>query len=109
MPKKRKTRKEKLLHDKKKLAVHEIAPSEVTSTKSQTPAAHQEAATSGTFSLPVVTEKPQSTPDKIKQTTPTVSISTGEYGYLGTDLMRTALLTGAIVFAELLIRLFVKG
>ncbi|SRR6266568_632666 len=106
MPKKRKTRKEKILLDNKRQVVQEPAPSVVSSSKKQTPRTEQETEKIETFSLPTAMDKIHTAPEKAKQSIQSITISTNEYGYLATDLMKTALLTGAIVFAELLIRLF---
>ena len=108
MPKKRKTRKEKLQHDQKRQPVHSETKSIISSPKKETQQQKQEAQTSGmTFSLPAKQqEAPKVTPPTKQSSTP-ISISHSEYGYLSNDLMRTALLTGAIVFAELFIKLFI--
>ncbi len=109
MPKKRKTKKQKILLDNKRQVVQEPAPSVVSSSKNETPQTEQETEKTETFSLPIVMDKTHTIPEKAKQSPLAVTISTNEYGYLATDLMKTTLLTGAIVFAELLIKLFVKG
>jgi hypothetical protein len=107
MPKRRKTRKEKLLHDQKRQTVHESSTSVVSSPEIETQMQKQETVTPGmTFSLPE-TQKPPQTPQKAKQPIQTITVSQNEYSYLSNDLMRTALLTGAIVFAELFIKLFI--
>lgn len=101
MPKKRKTRKQKISLDQKRQTVHEITPSVTTPQKIETQKTEQETMTSGvTFALPITTHETQ------RQKVEAVTVSSNEYGYLGNDLMRTALLTSAIIFAELLIRLF---
>ena len=107
MPKTRKTRKQKMQHDQKKVTVHDMTPSGISSPKTETPVTKQTSESTGTYSLPTAETKPQTTTTKAKDITPVVTVSSSEYGYLSNDLMRTALLTGAIVFAELLIRLFV--
>jgi len=104
MPKKRKTRKEKLLHDQKRQTVHESTSSVVVSPKTETEQKQESVTPAMTFSLSATQEQPAKTPQK-KATT--ISISTDEYAYLSNDLMRTALLTVAIVFAELVIKLFI--
>jgi hypothetical protein len=106
MPKKRKTKKQKILHDNKRQTVPEVVSPLPSSSQKETQESAQQTVTPATFSLPVASEKPHTAPEKAKTTTPAVTVSTTEYGYLSTDLMKTALLTGAIVFAELLIRLF---
>jgi hypothetical protein len=108
MPKKRKTRKEKILHDQKEKTVHQVAPPVVSSPKNVAHPQAETTVTSATFSLPITKEKISAKPEKIKETPQTITIATNDYGYLSTDLMRTALLTGAIVFAELLIKILFK-
>ena len=106
MPKKRKTRKEKLHHDQKRQTVHESSASVVSSSKTE--AQKQESITPGmTFSLPETQKQSTQTPPKTKQSAEPITIAHSEYGYLSNDLMRTALLTGAIIFAELFIKLFI--
>ena|SRR5581483_2719391 len=103
MPKKRKTRKQKILSEQKRVTVHEVTPA--TESHSVTTSGHHEtAAVQGTtFSLP--TNYTQTHKTQEKKSSASVAISTNDYGYLGNDLIRTALLSGAIVIAELLIRL----
>ena len=103
MPKTRKTRKQKIHHDQKRSAVHDMTPSSVSSSPTQTHQTEQTPVTTGTYSLPTAETKPPTAHAKTRE----VTISTTEYGYLSNDLMRTALLTGAIVLAELVIRLFI--
>jgi hypothetical protein len=107
MPKTRKTRKQKIQHDQKKPAVHDMTPSEVSSSRSQAHQTEQTPVATETYSLPTNETKTPTATVKAKETPLKVTVSTTEYGYLSNDLMRTALLTGAIVFAELVIRMFV--
>ena len=105
MPKKRRTRKQKILVDQKKHMVHEPEPVDTSSQKVESQTAAQNTATPDiTFSLPTTTSTKQPTPRAAKPAVQTVSVLTTEYGYLGKDLVKTALLTGAIIIAELLIR-----
>jgi|SRR6185437_887913 len=105
MPKKRKTRKEKITHEQKRQRVHDSTSSIVSSTQTSTQQEPQSTSSSMTFSLPDIKQK---SPEVIKaKHSQPVNISTNEYGYLSNDLTRTALLTGAIVFAELFIKLFI--
>ena len=105
MPKKRKTRKQKIIHDQRVYAVHETPPLMTSPQKNETLPKEQEAiAPDMTFTLPTSTNKATVTSKRTK--TETVTVSSSEYGYIGNDLIRTALLTGAIVLTELLIRLF---
>jgi hypothetical protein len=108
MPKKRKTRNQKISSEKKRQIDHETVVSVDSSSSKTTQSTQQETATQEvTFSLPTNYHATQTTQKEKKITSSvTTSISTSEYGYLGKDLMRTALLSGAIVIAELLIRLF---
>jgi hypothetical protein len=86
---------------------HETVLSVDSSSNKTTQSIQQETATQGmTFSLPTNYHATQIAQKEKKTTVVTASISTSEYGYLGKDLMRTTLLSGAIVIAELLIRLF---
>lgn len=100
MPKKRKTRKQKISLEQKRQEVHET----VSPVDSSTPSSHQTIATTEAFSLP--TNYHQSTQKERTTVAQPTTISTGEYGYLGKDLMKSAVLSGSIVIAELLIRLF---
>ena len=110
MPKKRKTRQEKIQIDNKKHVNNEVITSSSSSQNIHTaekPARDTSASTPMTFSLPVSHTEIQEIAHSTKiQKNLSVSIATEEYGYLKGDLLKTALLTGAIVFAELLIRLF---
>jgi hypothetical protein len=109
MPKRRKTRKDKMLLDQKRQTVHESTPSVVSSPQTETHQQKEESVATGsmTFSLPETQHKTSEVAQKPKAVTETITVSTNEYGYLSNDLMRTALLTGAIVFAELVIKLFI--
>ena len=104
MPKKRKTRKEKIVTDQKRQVVHQNESSIIPSSKNETHGTGENIQTV-TFSLPTVQEKKPAT----KPASQAVTISTNEYGYLTTDLMRTALLTISIVLAELVIKVVFKG
>jgi hypothetical protein len=106
MPKKRKTRKEKILNGQKRQVIQNITPSMEVSQRSTTPLAQQSAPTQGmTFSLPS-SYSHNNAKKEIVSPVKTTIISTADYGYLGKDLIRTILISGAIVLAELLIRLF---
>ena len=107
MPKTRKTRKQKILHDQKRLTVQDMTPSEVSSSKTETHQTEQAPITTGTYSLSTDSNKQQAAPEKVRKTEQAITVSSSEYDYLSNDLMKTALLTGAIVFAELMIRLFI--
>jgi hypothetical protein len=106
MPKKRKTRKQKISTDQKSV-VREIVPSTDSSQSNSTSPKQQESVTPGmTFSLPTHFHPNQTVQKEKKISAGTAAISTADYGYLSIDLMRTALLSVAVVIAELLIRLF---
>ncbi|HWY79874.1 MAG TPA: hypothetical protein VNW29_05965 [Candidatus Sulfotelmatobacter sp.] len=106
MPKKRKTRKQKIQTAQKKDMALEIEPLDTPSQKIETQSPTQKTATTDmTFSFSTTPKKP-ATPKSTQQMSNPVAISTSEYGYLLKDLMKTAIVTGAIVIAELLIRLF---
>ena len=106
MPKKRKTRKQKISIEQKRYTVQNT----IESTEStQTIVAHtsqQNNTDQGvTFSLPNAIQAKNKV--SIKPNTHTIKvITTSEYGYLANDLTRTALLCIAIVITEILIRLF---
>jgi len=106
MPKKRKTRKQKISVEQKRHTVQNT----IESTEStQTIVAHtsqQNREVQGvTFSLPNTIQT--NLKNTIKPSNHTIKIiSTSEYGYLANDLTRTALLCIAIVITEILIRLF---
>ena len=107
MPKTRKTRKQKMQRDQKRPTVHDMTPPEVSSSRTQTHQAEQTPVATETYSLSTNETKTPTVTAKAKETASKVTVSTTEYGYLSNDLMRTALLTGAIVLAELVIRMFV--
>lgn len=112
MPKKRKTRKQKITVDQKQKMVHESVSYESSSpSNAVTQIAHSTNAETNTqevtFSLP--TNDTSSVQKESRYSVAQVAISTDDYGYLGKDLVRTVLLSGAIVLAELLIRLWFRG
>ncbi|HVA96618.1 MAG TPA: hypothetical protein VND99_03105 [Candidatus Acidoferrales bacterium] len=110
MPKKRKTRKQKIHIDQKKQVVHEQAPSVAVSQKKKTPSTEQQSPMPGvTFSLSASNAPKQTASIISKPRSSAVAISTEEYGYLGIDLMKTAIVTGAIVITEIIIRILFRG
>lgn len=110
MPKKRKTRKQKMLTEQKKQAVHETVPLVDLSEKNAAPATQLPASAQQiTFSLPKHYNNQTEHAKERKPAAAAVAISTSEYGYIGKDLMRTALLSGAIVIAEILIKMWFRG
>jgi len=94
MPKKRKTREQKILSEHKKETVHQTVSSHLSS--------------EATFSLSSVsTERPI-----IKKTVsqPTViAVQTDEYKYLRTDLLKTTIITCAIVITEIVVKVLFRG
>jgi len=109
MPKKRKTRKQKILLDTKRHMVSET-PSVSSSQKKETPQKKQNTIMPGaTFSLSTVATDKLSSPKKTSTNTSSVIISTQEYTYLGNDMIKTAIVTGAIVIAEIVIRFLFRG
>jgi len=107
MPKKRKTRKQKISIDQKRQVVDEVSPFNESSPNNSTPLTQQEAVPQGmTFSLPTHFHPNQTIQKGRKITSESVVISTTDYGYLANDLIKTALLSVTIVIAEILIRLF---
>ncbi len=110
MPKKRKTREQKILAQEKRQAVQETAPSIVSSQKNdRQPTSTQTLMQGATFSLPAITPDNQSNQRKTKQSVTTIAIATEEYSYLGTDLLKTAIVTGAIAITEIIIRFLFRG
>jgi len=99
MPKKRKTRQQKISTDQRR---SEVSLSPIS-------APQEQASPSVTFSLPASQKDKPVVQKAIQPQRETVTISIGEYGYLANDLMRTALLTGAIVLTELLIKILFRG
>lgn len=92
MPKKKKTRKQKILADSRQHT------DSVENTSQQIP----------TYSVAsVVNEEPNSQP-KISHKA-TSHISTIEYSYLSKDLLKTLTLTGSIIVAEIILLYFTKG
>ena len=94
MPKKRKTREQKISSEHKKETVHQTVSSHLLSE-----------ATFSLSSLP--TEKPI-----IKKTVsrPTViAVETDEYTYLRTDLLKTAIITCAIAITEIVVKILFRG
>jgi hypothetical protein len=108
MPKKRKTRKEKILTDQKKQVIHEAAPSVISSEKKESHQIDPQTPVQGiTFSFSHENTEVQPAPKKIK---PAVAvISTEEYGYLSVDLLKTAIVTSAVVITEIVIRILFRG
>jgi len=106
MPKKRKTKKEKMVLDHKRQAVHESVNTVTSSAMDETPQ-RQESQSSMTFTLPATQHKSTEKPVITKPSSQTITVTHNEYAYLSNDLMRTALLTCAIIFAELFIKFFI--
>jgi hypothetical protein len=107
MPKKKRTKKDKIQTDQRRQtspSLGHTAKAAVTREVEKTPSVGEQ--TSGTFSL----SKEYSGPTKRKtpmQTAQTVAISTSAYSYLRSDLLKTTILTSAIVIAELVIYFFI--
>ena len=111
MPKKRKTRKQKVLIDQKRQTVYQT-PAVIISQKEETPQSSQATAMSEvTFSLSQTAAVKDSSQmqTKPKALTKTVVVSTEGYGYLGIDLLKTAIVTGAIAITEIIIRILFRG
>jgi hypothetical protein len=106
MPKKRKTKKDKILLDHKKQVVHKDVNIVISSPVKET-RQKQESSSSLTFSLPTDQHKPSEKLVINKPSSQTITVAQSEYTYLSNDLMRTALLTCAIFFTELFIKLFI--
>jgi hypothetical protein len=106
MPKKRKTLKQKINKDLKRHVGPEITPPALSTPMQVTQVIKQETITTGTFTLPTLTDKQSSLSNSAKQGIEAVTVSTSEYGYLPTDLLRTAVISGAIIITEIFIRFF---
>jgi hypothetical protein len=110
MPKKRKTRKAKILTDRKKQVIHETPVSVISSEKKGARQANQQVPMQGmTFSLSTTNTEGQPASRKTQPVAKTTVISTDEYGYLGIDLLKTAIVTAAIVVTEIVIRILFRG
>ena len=94
MPKKRKTREQKIHSEHKKETVHQTVSSHLSS--------------EATFSLSSLsTEKPII---KKTLTQPTViAVETDGYNYLQTDLLKTTIITCAIVITEIVVKILFRG
>lgn len=109
MPKKKRTRKQKIQTDQKHIHHSVMAPPEP-SQRGDSPSKQQKhiTTTSGvSFSLPesyANKHTSQKATPSSQQTT--IAIATNEYDYLGKDLRKTVLLTITIVIIEFLIRFF---
>ena len=94
MPKKRKTREQKILSEHRKETVHQTVSSHLSS--------------EATFSLSSLsTAKPV-----IKKVVPqptVVAVATDEYSYLRIDLLKTTIITCAIVITEIVIKILFRG
>ena len=102
MPKKKRTRKQKIQTDQRQVD-HEVIVRDKQSQPTNPTSTKQQNAVPGiSFSLPTsYANKKVSAP--LTQPT-TVAISTNEYTYLGKDLLKTGVLTSVIVIVECLIR-----
>jgi hypothetical protein len=109
MPKKRKTRKQKIQFDQKRQAVHEIPPV-IASQKNDTRSSPQTSTVPDVaFSLPRATEEKKSAPETVTSKETVVTVPADDYGYLGIDLAKTAIVTCAIVVTEIVIRILFRG
>lgn len=100
MPKKKRTRKDKIQADIKRQSTPSLAhPTRPVAVTREAKEPEKTKQTSGSFSLP------QRYTDQIKThpTTASAKISTSAYGYLQGDLLKTTVLTFSIIGAELLI------
>lgn len=95
MPKKKKTRKEKILSDQRR-QTHQAAGTSPSVTS--TPRGMNDLLTSDQPNTTVAFATPKST------STAQHAISTIDYKYLPGDLMKTAILTGSIIVIELVIK-----
>lgn len=105
MPKKKRTRKDKIQADIKRQSPSKLAhpnkPS-VSISRETTEVNKVEETAIGTFSLPKGYQKPSQKPVSI-QTPQDVTISTNAYSYLRGDLLKTLFITTVIIAVELLI------
>ena len=111
MPKKKKTRKQKILTEQRQnLKYHDLSSSsEMVSHEKKSVKTPAQEDTSGSFSVSL----PQSYAavnhkESFVKTAGAATINTSEYGYLKKDLVKTAILTVLILVAEMLIHFFMK-
>jgi hypothetical protein len=109
MPKKKRTRKDKIQADQRRqtfpLPDRSGSAATVTSETEATPKA--ENASMNTFSLPTAyTSSKKKTVEHTAATTKTSAIQTSTYSYLRGDLMKTLFLTGSIIAVELCVYFF---
>jgi hypothetical protein len=86
MPKKKKTREQKMRSDHRR-----------------------EVSNTALYSFTAKTPERQAKPVVSSPKTTTHTISTTSYNYLSSDLRKTALFTGGVILLELIISFFVKG
>jgi hypothetical protein len=107
MPKKKRTKKDKIQSDMRRQSSPALGhSSKAAVTREVENTSSPSNNTSATFSLNEFgsqTKKKASTPAPAK----TVAINTGAYSYLQGDLLKTTILTSAIVAAELFIYFFI--
>jgi hypothetical protein len=94
MPKKRKTREQKILTGQREQTVHQTSSSHLSS--------------QATFSLSSLASDKPLTKNTVSKPTAVV-VETNEYNYLATDLQKTAFVTCAIVVAEIVIKILFRG
>lgn len=94
MPKQKRTRRQKMQTDKRRLTTH----------SSEASASQQ----SVTFSLPQSYSAPSPIAPTTSATLSHARIETGEYTYLRRDLSKTLALTSAIVIIEIFVRYFLE-
>jgi hypothetical protein len=103
MPKKRKTKEQKILAGQKTQTVHRPVLSNISIPENKP---QQTLTGRETFSLPSMpTDK--STARKTSATT--ITILTDEYKYLSVDLLKTAIVTCAIAITEIIIHVLFRG
>lgn len=110
MPKKKRTRKQKIQTDQRHIHPSVMASNEP-SQRGDSPSKqqkHENTTTSGvSFSLPASYANKHVSQKATPSSQPTtIAIATNEYDYLGKDLKKTLLLTIIIAIAEFLIRFF---
>ncbi len=107
MPKKKRTRQQKLQTDAKRQSTPRTHVNASAAVTREVKEPRSKETPSGTFSLPEKYIEQVATATHIPPKT--VTIATAEYGYLRGDLLKTTLLTFGIVAIELIVHFFVMN
>jgi hypothetical protein len=111
MPKKKRTRKDKIHTDVRRQSTSsaDFPKKSVSTTRENDEQSKQAEPSIGTFSLPqeYTQNAPKKTAVRANQTIKTVAVDTSSYSYLRGDLLKTTFLTLTIVGAELFVYFFI--